>query len=142
MRLVDKKYAGKAVGVGSCKILGRIHAAELEIEGKYITCSFTVIENNSTEFLFGLDNLRRFQCSIDLKKNMLIFENGLSTSFLSDGEITKNKPPASKEQLEEKLKKLIDMGFSKADSAEALRECGYNEEVASSILMQRKFGSK
>lgn len=142
MRLVDKKYAGKAVGVGSCKILGRIHAAELEIEGKYITCSFTVIENNSTEFLFGLDNLRRFQCNIDLKKNMLIFENGLSTSFLSDGEITKNKPPASKEQLEEKLKKLTDMGFSKADSAEALRECGYNEEVASSILMQRKFGSK
>jgi DNA damage-inducible protein 1 len=48
MRLVDKRYAGKAVGVGSCKILGRIHAAEMEIEGKFITCAFTVIENNST----------------------------------------------------------------------------------------------
>jgi len=60
MRLVDKRYAGKAVGVGSCKILGRIHAAEMEIEGKFITCSFTVIENNSTEFLLGLDNLKRF----------------------------------------------------------------------------------
>jgi predicted aspartyl protease len=60
MRLVDKRQAGKAVGVGSCKILGKVHAAEIEIEGKHLTCSFTVIENNSVEFLLGLDMLRRF----------------------------------------------------------------------------------
>jgi DNA damage-inducible protein 1 len=60
MRLVDRRQAGKAVGVGSCKILGKVHAAEIEIEGKHLTCSFTVIENNSVEFLLGLDMLRRF----------------------------------------------------------------------------------
>jgi len=27
MRLVDKRSAGTAIGVGSCKILGKIHAA-------------------------------------------------------------------------------------------------------------------
>jgi len=43
MRLVDKRYAGTAVGVGSCKILGKIHAADIEIEGKFLTCAFTVI---------------------------------------------------------------------------------------------------
>lgn len=29
MRLVDKRCAGMAVGVGSCKILGKIHAADI-----------------------------------------------------------------------------------------------------------------
>lgn len=29
MRLVDKRQAGRAVGVGSCKILGKIHAADI-----------------------------------------------------------------------------------------------------------------
>ncbi len=29
MRLMDKRHAGTAVGVGSCKILGRIHAADI-----------------------------------------------------------------------------------------------------------------
>lgn len=60
MRLVDKRAAGTAVGVGTCKILGKIHAAEIQIEKKFITCSFTVIDNNGTEFLLGLDMLKRF----------------------------------------------------------------------------------
>jgi DNA damage-inducible protein 1 len=67
MRLVDKRYAGMAVGVGSCKILGKIHAADIEIEGKFLTCAFTVIENNSVEFLLGLDMLKRF--------NVILFLN-------------------------------------------------------------------
>lgn len=48
-----------AMGVGTAKILGRIHAAELEISGHKIACSFTVLEDNKVDFLFGLDNLKR-----------------------------------------------------------------------------------
>lgn len=65
MRLVDKRHAGVAMGVGTCKILGRIHAAEIEIEGQFITCAFTVIENNGVEFLLGLDMLKRFNVLIN-----------------------------------------------------------------------------
>ena len=65
MRLVDKRAAGMAIGVGTCKILGKIHAADIKIEDKIITCSFTVIENNGVEFLLGLDMLKRFNLYSD-----------------------------------------------------------------------------
>ena len=51
--------AGMAVGVGSSKILGRIHIADLEIGGTVLPCSFTVLEDNKVDLLFGLDNLKR-----------------------------------------------------------------------------------
>lgn len=77
-------------------------------------------------------------------KNALIFQGGLiTTHFLSDGEVEKAKnPKLSKEELEVKVKKIIDMGFTKAEALETLRACGYNEEVAGNMLMQNKFGSK
>lgn len=60
MRLVDTRFAGMAVGVGTSKIIGRVHTAEIMIEGKFITCSLTVIESGGVEFLLGLDMLKRF----------------------------------------------------------------------------------
>jgi DNA damage-inducible protein 1 len=56
---MDKRFAGMAIGVGSSRILGRVHAAEMEILGKKFVCSFTVLEDNKVDFLFGLDNLKR-----------------------------------------------------------------------------------
>lgn len=64
LRLVDTNYAGTAVGVGTSKIIGRVHAAEIEIEGKLLTCSLTVIENDGVDFLLGLDMLKRFSVVI------------------------------------------------------------------------------
>jgi len=34
------------------------------------------------------------------------------THFLSDGEVEKGKAPISKEELNVKIKKIVDMGFS------------------------------
>ena len=48
-----------ARGIGTSKILGRIHATKLEILGTNLTCSLTVLEDNKVDFLFGLDNLKR-----------------------------------------------------------------------------------
>ena len=59
IKLVDKRFAGMAMGIGTSKILGRVNAANLEIMGKIFVCSFTVLEDNKVDFLFGLDNLKR-----------------------------------------------------------------------------------
>ena len=50
-----------AKGVGTSKILGRVHAAQMKMGGMHITISINVLEDDSMEFLFGLDNLRRHQ---------------------------------------------------------------------------------
>lgn len=57
MRLIDKRFAGIAKGVGEAKILGRVHAVEVKIGDKFITCSFTILENQGMDFLFGLDQV-------------------------------------------------------------------------------------
>lgn len=36
MRLVDKRYAGTALGVGQAKIIGRIHATDMQIANKVL----------------------------------------------------------------------------------------------------------
>jgi len=59
MHLLDTRFAGMAVGVGSSRILGRVHLADMDIQGQILQCSFTVLEDNKVDLLFGLDNLKR-----------------------------------------------------------------------------------
>ena len=73
LRLMDTRFAGKAVGVGTGKILGRVHMAPAEIQGHHIPMSISVMDQDGMDFLFGLDNLKRHQCSIDLHRNVLRF---------------------------------------------------------------------
>ena len=72
MRLVDSRFAGIAKGVGTQKIIGRIHVAQVEIEKSFFITSFSVLEDQSMEMLLGLDMLKRHQCKIDLHKNVLV----------------------------------------------------------------------
>jgi len=84
---VDTRFAGVAVGVGTGKILGRIHIAQLQIgESTFLPCSVTVLMDDAAlptsdkdpkpkemEFLLGLDMLKRHLCSMDLEKGCLKF---------------------------------------------------------------------
>uniref|UniRef100_W5K3T1 DNA-damage inducible protein 2 n=1 Tax=Astyanax mexicanus TaxID=7994 RepID=W5K3T1_ASTMX len=88
MRLVDRRWAGIAKGVGTQKIIGRVHLAQVQIEGDFLPCSFSILEDQPMDMLLGLDMLKRHQCSIDLKKSVLLIgTTGTETRFLPEAEL-------------------------------------------------------
>ncbi|GAA5854450.1 hypothetical protein JCM9279_006608 [Rhodotorula babjevae] len=90
MRLLDTRFAGMARGVGTGKILGRVHSAQLKMgPDLFLQCSFTILDSD-VELLFGLDMLRRHQCCIDLRENALIIQDR-KIPFLAEHELPKAK---------------------------------------------------
>ena len=89
MRLIDVRFAGIAQGVGTAKILGRIHSVQLQLGSLYLDSSITILDDDKMELLIGLDMLKRFQASIDLKQNALCI-NGEKIPFLGEADIPKS----------------------------------------------------
>jgi len=87
-RLVDKRFAGIAKGVGTQKIIGRVHMVQIQIEDQFLTSSFSILEEQPMDMLLGLDMLKRHQCCIDLKSNELVIGSaGVKTRFLPEAEL-------------------------------------------------------
>ena len=114
--LCDTRFSGIAKGVGTGKIIGTVHAAQMKIQNKVLMAKITVLENSSIGFIFGLDNMRAHRCTIDLKENGLIFPDiGVTAKFLSDGEIKKIKAEQDEEDEKEEIEKAKQASLNQND---------------------------
>jgi DNA damage-inducible protein 1 len=98
LHLLDDRFEGTAVGVGTGKILGKIHIVDLNIGGYDFPCSITVMDSKeglgdkNMDCLFGLDMLKRHRCCIDLGGNVLKFPSvGLDAPFLHEKDLPVEK---------------------------------------------------
>ena len=108
--LLDTRFHGMAVGVGTGKILGRIHIVQLQIGDYHFPCSVTIMDDatlprtgnqdsakakpKDMDLLLGLDMLKRFNCNIDLLEGCLKFKLGgstLETPFLHEKDLDETK---------------------------------------------------
>lgn len=86
MRLIDTRFSGIARGVGTAKILGRVHSAPLKVADLHLPCAFTIMEGRDVDLLFGLDMLKAHQACIDLEQDVLRIK-GRTVKFLPEHEL-------------------------------------------------------
>mmetsp|Transcript_22242 Transcript_22242/g.27193 ORF Transcript_22242/g.27193 Transcript_22242/m.27193 type:complete len:386 (+) Transcript_22242:166-1323(+) len=98
--LIDKRFAGAVVGVGTGSTLGRVHLVPLNIAGNFFPVSLTVMDDSkglgdkNMEFLLGLDMLKRHRATIDLVEGVLRFQGAsgfVSTPFLHEKDLPESK---------------------------------------------------
>ena len=90
LRLCDTRFAGVAKGVGTARIIGRVHSVKVQVGGVTFLSSFTILDDNSMDFLFGLDQLRKHRACIDLEKNCLRLL-GQDIQFLAEKDLPRDK---------------------------------------------------
>jgi len=123
LHLLDTRFSGIAVGVGTGKISGRIHVAEMKVNGHIFPCTITIMDGDglgdkNMDFLLGLDMLKRHRCNIDLGSNMLVFSVGsgkMETPFLHEKDLNETKG-GTKDFDAEKSNKEVERRYEEHDA--------------------------
>ncbi|XP_011213863.2 protein DDI1 homolog 2 [Bactrocera dorsalis] len=138
-RLIDTRWNGVAKGVGTQRIIGRIHMVQLQIGNDHLTSSFSVLEKQGMDMLLGLDMLKRHQCNIDLQRNVLrIGTTGTETPFLPENEL----PDCARltGNSEDELK-LLEQSASEAESRAIQQAIEQSKQDAASTSKRSQGGA-
>ena len=83
MPILNKEYSGVMKGVGSDKILGKIHYVEVVLDCGVYPCAFTVCSNNDVPPILGIDMMYNLGIMIDFKTKKIHFSPHCAVDFIS-----------------------------------------------------------
>lgn len=159
--MLDVKFAGVARGVGSGKILGRVHSVPLQIGSSFFPASVSVIEGDQLKFILGLDMLKRFKANVNLRTNQLeigeekapfLDEKDLPDEFGQLGKEKETKPEGAASGAaggsstaagsgaafkDEDIVNLMSLGHSREKVVIALQQTEGDVELAASLLFSQ-----
>lgn len=69
--MIDDRFAGKAVGIGSSDILGRIGDLSMRVGPLSYHNQVAILRESRVDLIIGLDFLRRFKAEINLDQRIL-----------------------------------------------------------------------
>lgn len=125
IRLLDTRFRGSAVGIGTADVLGRIHATEMKIGSNYFDFTLHVIDTE-VGLILGLDMLKMHRMEIDLRKFVMRIA-GDEIPFLNEQQRNGNA-----------IKRIVSLGFSEQQAREALSRTQDNVEKAIEDLLAMK----
>ena len=70
-KYIDERYNGKLQGVGSDKILGKVHYTEITFNWGVLPCGFTICSNNDIIPIIGIDIMNSHGIIINCKTKTL-----------------------------------------------------------------------
>jgi DNA damage-inducible protein 1 len=73
--LIDHFCEGVLVGIGTKKMVGKIHYIDIQLENFNLPCGFTIIDNDDLKIMLGLNTMLSTGCVLNLKNKKMIFNN-------------------------------------------------------------------
>lgn len=148
------------------EIVGKVHLTQMKVGKTFFNLSITILNQKSseeTEFILGLDMLKRHNCTIDLKKGCL--QIGDETVPFLDLDVEKSKlnaiqssaassssnvtdldndndvsSPSSEQNFEENLERLTKfLNIPKEQARTLLMQCGGNLGLAMNSFFDPNF---
>lgn len=68
---IDTRYAGRAIGIGSSDIIGRINGLDMRIGPVNFKNEVSILREARVDFLIGMDFLKRFKCDVSFNDHCL-----------------------------------------------------------------------
>eukprot|EP00927_Polykrikos_kofoidii_P071084 TRINITY_DN67419_c0_g1_i1.p1 TRINITY_DN67419_c0_g1~~TRINITY_DN67419_c0_g1_i1.p1 ORF type:complete len:297 (+),score=41.09 TRINITY_DN67419_c0_g1_i1:21-911(+) len=87
-KMLDTRSTGVAVGVGTAQILGKLRRVPVKLGHVEFATDFSVLSLQEPLLILGIDQMRRFQCIVDLERQLIIFggRGGVEVPFLPPAE--------------------------------------------------------